>query len=369
MRLSACSVMLALICGASLSEAQVATPTGHWGGNMLPELEARDEVGLHFVGFTQYGKEAHGDPLEYTFIPYNDINETLGFNFLTFTRSTQHSRFSSTRNALSTRTTVMAGVVNDAITEWLQNDVIHWANFRRDSLDRVPRRRSDTFSETSRGPTKDIPIFGVSHEYILRLQNTRRVEGREEIVPTPFFVGAGAALSTINHEAFLQAGVNVVEIDLRPRGPTNRTSYAFPFGRVLSISSVGLGGMARTGVLVPAVHFDDLTSHFASVQAIGRVGLLIGETPVEVDLALTGAEGFFVRSRSQEELDLIRDVDRPVEDVYQAKTPMRERFISLRIRSGGFTLETYNDTLGGKDKGPSFGAHVAFTLSALGWRR
>lgn len=338
---------------------------------MLPELEPRNEWGLHFVGFTQYGKEAHGDPLQYSFIPYNDTDETLGFNFITYSRSTPHARFVSTRNALSTRTTVMAGVVNDTVTEWLQNRVIHWANFRSEPIRRVPRDTSDTFTNTSLGPNKGLakPILGVSHEYILRLENTRRVEGREEVIPTPFFIGGGGVISTINQEAFVQMGSNVIELDLRPRSATNRGWWAFPFHKAFSVSSIGIGGTARAGVLWPGVHFRDLTSHYANIQMVGRVGLMVAQVPIDVDLTFTGAEGFFVRARSDEEWAMIRDVDRPPTEVYQAKTPMQERFASLRIRSGRFTFETYNDMLGGKDKGPSFGAHVAVATSSLGWRQ
>lgn len=371
MRVNHLLLALGIPCVATHLPAQVATPTGHWGGIMLPELERRTEYGLHFVGFTQYGKETQSGTRNYTFTPYNEINETLGFNFITRTDSRVVSRFSSSRNALTSRRTWMVGIVDDHVTEFLQNDAIHWANFRSDSLDRVPRRLSDTPTHTSRGASKGLtdPIVGVSQEYFLRLQNSRRFNGREETVPTPFFVGAGFALSTINHEAFLQAGANVMEVDLRPHTPTNPTRFTPSIPKVIAVRSVGVGGIVRTGVLLPARHFDDLTASYANVQGVARIGLEILEVPVNAEFAVTSASGFFVQTRTPEELAMAAEIGQDPKDVYQSKTPMREWFVALRVRAGGFTFETYNDMIGGKDKGPSFGAHVSFEVSNLGPRR
>jgi hypothetical protein len=351
--------------------AQVATPTGHWGGIMLPELETRTENGLHFVGFTQYGKEMFPGTRTYTFTPYNEINETLGFNFITRTDSRIVPKRSSARTALTSRRTWMFGIVDDRVTEFLQNDAIHWANFREDSLERVPRRLTDTPTRTSLGPSKGLrdPIFGFSQEYFLRLQNTRRFGGREETVPTPFFVGAGIALSTINHEMFLQAGSNVLEVDLRPRSANNPTRFTPSIPGVLALRTVGIGGMVRSGVLLPASHFDDLTASYTNVQGVTRFGLEIFRIPVNAELAATSASGFFVRTRTAEELAIAREIGSDPKDVYESKTPLREWFVALRVRAGGFTFETYNDMIGGKDKGPSFGAHVNFEVSNLGFRR
>ena len=364
--------LLASLCVCLTLQAassQTATPSSHWGSVTLPELGERQEVGLHFIGFTQYGKEVSGDPPEYSFRPYNDIDETLGFNVLTYTRSGRNERYSTARNDVSTRTSVMAGIVDDRVTEWLQNRVVHWSNLRTDSLNRVPRRPGDTFKETSLGPTKAVPIIGISKEYILRLQSTRRSGGQDRAVPTPFFIGGGVGLSTINHEAFVQGGANVVRADLRPRGPLNRSGRELGLPGVLVLSSIGVGGMARTGILAPSVHFDDLTAGYTNVQAVLGLGLEVYRVPVELDISMTSTEGFFVASRTEEEEAEVEDIGADSEKVYSAKTPMRERFLSLRFRAGGFTVETYNDLIGGKDKGPSFGVGLNLMINPLGRRR
>jgi hypothetical protein len=359
---------LGLLSGFSIPMAASAqggvTPVSHWGGVMLPEAQPRSEYALHFVGFTQYGKELIAGTHEYTFTPYNDIGETLGFNIFSYTRSGPSLRFTAGDDAVSRRHTYTVGLVSDWATQRLQNRVIHWANWRGDDrLDRVPRRKTDTPESTSDGPTKwTRPLVGASEEYFVHLVSSRTRAGREERFRTPLFAGGGYAFSTINQELFLQAGSDIYEISFRPGSNVATSGGSLPriFG-LIRIASLGAGGMARSGVLLPGMHFKDLTASYVNIQAVARLGLEVHEQPVQIDLALTSAEGFFVAKRDSAQLEMIEEVGHPPEKVYAAKLPMRERFMSIRVRSGSFTFETFNDFAGGKDKGPSFGAQIAFS--------
>ncbi|MGH1365354.1 MAG: hypothetical protein ACRBF0_17460 [Calditrichia bacterium] len=324
---------------------------------MLPELEERRDIGLHFLGFTQFGKEVLTGTNTYRFTPYNDIDETLGFNILSYSVFETADYFLNQDLSLTKRKTATFGVVNDYVTEWLQNDVIHWANWRGNSqLLRIPRDSTDTVNNTSLGPTKKVPIAGFSIEYFLRFDYSRKLPGRvEEAVPSPFFVGAGFSLNTVNQELFLHAGSNLREAYL----PRKFSVYG------VGVRSVGVGGMIRGGLLLPGYHFDDLTSYYVNVQGMISTRITVRGFPILIQFAMTHANGFFVKSRSVDELAMINEFNgRNQSKVFQAKTPLNELFSSLRVRIGNFTFSTFNDGFGGKDKGPSFGAHIAFNRGA-----
>ncbi len=357
--------LISLIAAAAAGQA-LATPEAHWGGNMLPDLRDRADFGVHFLGFTQYGKEVFRfDTTRYTFTPYNDIPQTLGFNILAYSRMQngllmKHSDRPTEVDPgpLSRRRTFMLGIVNDHIPEFLQNDVIHRGNLQRDKLRRVPRKPWDTKTHTSYGPNHNLPLVaGWSDEYFLRLYAPQRDDGHETRQPTPLFIGGGWQLSTLQQEAFLHAGSSVYE--------TTRFPDWFPLPHVLQIRSFGVGGMARVGALKAGHYFPDIVPAYANAQGLVRLGTEIASGfPVQLEYALTSAYGFFASPRSPSELATINEFRAGTDSthLYQAKTPARELFFSIRVRIGDFTFETYNDSPGGKDKGPSFGASMSYNL-------
>ncbi len=356
--------MLVALSIPSMAQAQLVTPSSHWGSQLLPERQERTEFGLHFLGFTRFGKEVFTGTDQYTFTPYNDMDETLGFNLLSLSHYDVMERSFVSSNSLWRRWTLSLGIIDDHIPEFLQNSVIHWANWRgKDRLRRVPREATDTQESSSYGPTRVWPpLLSFSDEYFLRIPAQRkRIDGKSERIPTPAFIGGGYTVGTLNQEAFVHAGTSVVQL-----GVPERIRLG-PIGRGLQLRSVGAGVMVRAGVLAPGIHLKDLTGSYATVQGVGRVTIDVWSLPTEIDLALTSSIGFFVESRTPEQWAMIRELGDDVDpaSVYAAKTPVNERFVSLRVRIGEFTVETYNDLIGGKDKGPSFGAHVGYAIDPV----
>jgi hypothetical protein len=57
------------------------------------------------------------------------------------------------------------------------------------------------------------------------------------------------------------------------------------------------------------------------------------------------------------------DLEAEIKETYQFKEPLKERFYSLKVQLGSFVFETYNDSKGGKDIGPSFGVRTSLVVS------
>jgi hypothetical protein len=338
----------------------LTTPSAHWGAIMLPDFQERTDYGLHFLGFTEFGKEVVPGTEQYLFIPYNDIHQTLGFNIVSYTRTTNFrlrrepiAGAPVTPSPLMRRFSFSVGLVNDVIPRFLQNDIIHWARWRgENTLRGVPRTLSDTPDDVGLGPTKSTPVAQFSDEYFMRLSYVRRRDGHEERVPTPLFLGGGWTVGTVNQEGFVHAGATVADYVLSP---------CFAIGGV-RLRSAGAGGIARLGLLAPGVLLNDLTAAYGTVQGVGRLSIDWWSFPTQFEFGLTAMHGYFVATRTPADRAIIAEF--PVEtrdiDVYQAKRALNERFLALRVRVGEFTFETYNDNVGGKDKGPSFGASISF---------
>lgn len=352
------------------------TPTSHWGGNILPELEDRIDWGLHFVGFTRYGKEvlpgASNDPTDgaYTFTPYNDLRHTLGFNVVTRSASSHVGHLSSTQNTLRGRRTFSVGAMSDVLPEFFQNRFAHWGNLKKDKLRYVPRRLTDTPAADPEPAKNEVfpVILGFSDEYFLYITAGRRQEDPsdgivwEERIRTPFFVGGGYALSTINQELFLHAGSDVLE---------HHFSRRCLFGEAC-LRSAGVGAVARAGVLLPGFQLRDLTPYFVNLQGVSGATVTLGSYPVRLEAAATSATGFFVRPRTDEEWQIISErlnttnrvkMEEGAWAVYPSKRPVHELFFSGRLRIGRMTFEYLNDSVSGKDKGPSFAVSATFKFA------
>ena len=55
------------------------------------------------------------------------------------------------------------------------------------------------------------------------------------------------------------------------------------------------------------------------------------------------------------------DVDTPFGREGRRRDALDERFLSLRLQVGSWTFETFNDSRGGKDRGPTYGARAFVT--------
>jgi hypothetical protein len=351
-------VALALLSPVS-AFASAVSPDVYWGGLLVPEVEERDDLGLHFLAFTRFGKETLPDGSAYTFNPYNDWNHTQGFNILSYSQTRSMERvFGPNGNEplldspIWITKSYQIGLVGDAITEFLQNDVVHWASWRKSELLRVPRDTSDTFDHTSHGRSSNTPIVQYGRSYSVRFEYLRRQEDRTERVPTSFFVGAGFTAGTLNQDLYVHAGSM----------PTLRR-FDFPSPRSdVRLRGAGFGFVVRTGLLYPGYFFRDVTSGYVSAQAAASLDIAIAHYPVEVTIAGTTLTGFFVAGRDSVQRAAAEEVGNGVDGHYQSKRALTERFLTFRVRIGRFDFETFNDSWGGKDKGPSFGARMEFNL-------
>jgi hypothetical protein len=362
LNITLCAILAGMLSRLPARAQAIVTPNSHWGGIMVPDLTNRVDIGVHMLGFTQYGKEFTPGTGDFTFKPYNDIDETLGFNLFTYTRTGYEGRFPIIESSLQTRTSYVVGIIDDHIPEFFQNDVAHWGNYRgQNRLPRVPRKLHDTPDSTSRGPTKSYPVLSYSKEYFIRFEQRRRLGAEVIQSPSRFFVGGGFAVGTINHEAFVHIGTNPVEWTI-----PDRVNLACP---VLCVNTLGIGGVARAGVLSPSHHFRDLTADFSNLQGLGEVNASIIGFPFSVGIAITGARGFFVEERTAADHQIIAEREEPMEKVYEVKRPKQERFFAAQLRMGGFTFDFVNDFIGGKDKGPSFGVGASLDATRNNWLR
>jgi hypothetical protein len=354
--ISTIGVLLVLATPAAATAQGLVTPVAHWGGYMLPSLEPGVDWTVHFLDFTQFGKEFDEKTNRYVFTPYNDIDKTLGFNIVSRSSTNIVNHHVLTASTLTARTTYFAGLIDDRVPRFLQNEVIHRGNLRQNKLQPVPRHIGDTPETISLGPTEKTPILGLSQEYFMRMHYTRDEGGYEERVLAPYFIGGGFSAGTVNQEMFFHGGVDVAEFEL-PQHWQHCT---------LGVRGLGFGGMARIGVLAPGPLMPDLTAQYSTAQGVIRVLWAPFSYPIRVDFAMTSHEGYFVAKRTPEERQTILELPRTARDadVYQAKTPMRERYLAMRVGIGNLTFETYNDSYGGKDKGPSYGVQVSYHVAA-----
>ena len=126
----------------------------HWGGLLFPSFDERTELGLTFVGFTEFGKEMQPGTQSYLFTPYNDLDKTLGLNLISYSISRARQRNATAygsspalQSPTWTSSTIHVGVVDDRFTQFLQNRVIH----KPHGLPPVPRDTIDTPNHISAG--------------------------------------------------------------------------------------------------------------------------------------------------------------------------------------------------------------------------
>jgi len=352
------AALLALAPTSACLAQGLPTPDSHWGAATLPDLGERKDVGVHFVLFTQYGKETRNG--QYTFDRYNDIDQTLGFNILSFSESgplksnLDRGTLDAGGKTWQRRRTYSVGPMSDVITQFLQNRVAHQGRANNPHLLPVPRDTTDNPSHITQLPTKLWPfVAGMSDEYFLILNRSEQAGDRVRTTPTPFFVGGGWSAGTVNQELFAHVGMSSAELRLRH---WDRIASA------VTLDALGIGGMARLGVLIPGPILRDLTADYANAQALIHVRGTVAGFFVQVEYGYTATTGFFATKRDAAFSAIQQQADstRPPASLYYAKTAAQERFSTIRVRIGDFTVEHYNDSAGGKDKGPTFGANISW---------
>lgn len=298
------SVLCLLASTPACLHGQGSPQSLHWGAIALPELDSYWEIGITLDRFTTTHKE--GDDRDT--IPWA-IDENLGLNSLVIGRT-----LPLWGRAGTVRVHGQIGYTNDDPTAWLQNEFLHYFN----DLEPVP----DTVAARS------------SLDAALGLE----LNGFVDIHPSPWdwidlnmpiFGGIGGIGGTAYSEIYVQAGIHSQSWRIfNCTAPT--LSYLFRAGLYVEGTEAfpegTLNNSHRTHQVVLAVPIDRWWDGPASLPTI-RVGL-------------TRSSGIFMR-RGTDELE-------------------PETFCSVQFEwmDGDFTVETYNDTCGGKDTGPSYGVRV-----------
>lgn len=352
-----CAVCMSVAAAAprsALAQSNVA-PSSHWGASMLPVLEPRKTLGFELLGFTELGKDMKEDGTPVgreecealrrgvrdfpcgTPDPYNQQGETIGFNLLTLSITHPLARYSLAGSNLLYTHTGTFGVLNDGLTEWYQNEIIHGAAGLQE-IRREARACTPGWDRLS------CYVVGYAGQLNYQFYSIDRKDSRLLFRQSPLFVGTGFQLSTIENELYVQAGLHRFDL----------TTYASPsLGRVVYLT---LSGTVRAGTLFPSVTFSHLASQYLAAQ--GAIGVHFGRYvfPVSLEFGLTGTTGQFIeRPRSS--------VDGVEVESEQSAPSLAEQFWLFRVDIGSFSFETFNDQLGGKDKGPSFGARVFYTFT------
>ena len=287
----------------------LVAPSAHFGASVFPEFEPMAQLGLHFDRFTEFGKDTNPDG-SYTFARKYRLHKTVGLDFVAFSNT---DRLFGSRTTLY-RLTVQVGLSNDQLTETFQNDIVH----RLRHLKPVP----------TEGNVRKAFEAGLGLDVNRWFQPGR--------VRLPMFVGAGVSVSTLMQEGFVQGGVRV---------PRSGVSLMLRAGSVF-----GDGGFPRRAIAdwyamlhgsVRAPLDDWLTGDAVCTWVCALIP--------EVELGATWSTGVFLRDSG---------------------VSVAEVFCTVRLTWGPVNFETWNDSCGNKDEGPTFGVRMyarsqAFTLRRL----
>jgi hypothetical protein len=301
------------------SAQMVLSPSPHFGAARYPDPEPVGFVGAHFDRFTRFGKETDNQG-QYLYEPYNDINETVGLNFLALSTS---QRVPSFRGTLL-RLVFQAGIGHNQPTKWVQNEI-------HDSSDPPLLHVPDSATRKA----FDLGI-GADLTRWFRIGNVHAL---------PVFVGAGASVSTVYQEAFWHAG-------LRPR-PWKWGEITLPTPSAMVRAGLTLGGDAfptrtlergylagQASVLFPFHNW--VTKGLGDVPVIGLAVQLIPD----IEALLSWESGFFSAHDG---------------------SALPEKFIAFHVSffNGLFLFEYWNDTINNKDQGPTGGGRLYIRTKAL----
>ncbi len=283
--------------GLETGKAEPPAQSVHWGAIAFPDRDPTLTLGLTVVDrFTEFDGEGR---------QYNNIRETMGFNFFTLSWTDQLVRFPG----WNLNVTAGGGPTRDGPSRFLQNDVIH--KLRDFTPVPVGNKRD----------ANDFMISGSLTKWFSLLGST-----------DAFFYGIGGAGGSLYYEPYVQLGFR--RLALFDPVPI--------LGEYLRVSAMGRYGRPYSGAAFHEV---------APQSYIGQASVSVGNyrrwdcaTPWEIELAITFDSGLFVDQRGDS---------------------LEERFASLALRYSAFTFETWNDLINQKDYGPTFGARITFDLLYL----
>ncbi len=298
----------AIAGGAATAWAETTAQSVHWGAIAYPDKDRTLTGGFVTDRFTEFDGERRR---------YNDIQETMGFNFWSLSWTERLERF----KGWNTNLTVGAGPTRDGFSRFLQNDVVH----KLRDLTPVPvgAKREATDFMFHGTVTRWTGLFG-EHE-----------DG---------FVGIGVAAGTLYYEPYVQLGVRRLSLADMARAEFGSA----PAWLEKSSDYMRLSAMGRYGRPFGGAAFRNVAPQNYYAQSSIGVGnyrsVLDGATPWEIEAAFTIDSGLFVDHTGNS---------------------LEERFVSVAFRYAAASFETWNDLINQKDFGPTFGARLTFDLLYL----
>ncbi len=276
------------------AHAEPPAQSVHWGSIAFPDHDQSLTLSTTVVDrFTEFDGEGRR---------YNDIRETMGFNFFTASWTQPLARLPGWNLNL----TAGGGPTRDGPSRFLQNDVVH---------------KLRGYTPVPVGEKREANDFMISGS----LTRWFSLAGSQEVL----FAGVGGAGGSLYYEPYVQAGFR-------------RWALLAPIpwvGEFLRFSAMGRYGRPYSGA---AFHQVAPQSYLAQASAgIGNYPRWDDCTPWELELAVTFDSGLFVDHRGDS---------------------LEERFVSLALRYSAFTFETWNDLINQKDYGPTFGARLTFDV-------
>ena len=300
--------LLLAAAAASSALAETTAQSVHWGALAYPDKDRTLTAGFITDRFTEFdgaGKR------------YNDTRETMGFNFWSLSWTERLEKY----KGWNTNLTVGAGPTRDGFSRFLQNDVVH--KFRGLTPVPVGATREATDFMFNGTLTRWTGLFG-DHE-----------DG---------FAGVGLAAGSLYYEPYVQLGVRRMSL-----ADAARASFgSAPAFLETASDYIRFSAMGRYGRPFSGAAFRDVAPQNYLAQGSIGVGNYwschCDKTPWEIELAVTVDSGLFVDHKGD---------------------ALEERFVSLALRYGAASLETWNDLINQKDYGPSFGARATVDLLYL----
>ena len=308
---AAWAILLLLLLGILDSAlAESPSPTVHWGGLGYPDAYSKLELGYTGNRFTEFNHAG---------VRYNSIDETMGLNFGTASWTQHWKRF----EGWSTNLTFGGGPTSDQPTRYLQNEFIH------DKILGHP----------------EVPVGRIRNAFDFMIDGsiTRWFSLFDQ--PTKLFVGVGGSTGSLYHEVFARAGIRGAEVGssaLSLLGWGEANNLAADFVRGFRWSAMGRIAQAYAGSAFP---------HVAGENYVAQTSLSWGiydDRPLpkfEIETGIGLNSGLFVSPQGNS-----------IEELFFS-------IVTMRIRN--LAVEAWNDVLGGKDYGPTYG--VRLTLDVYPW--
>jgi hypothetical protein len=314
------------VCAASPVTGQgLAVPSAHFGALSFPHPDRIWEAGISLDRYTEHTKRV--DSLDCSRMRHYALDKTLGFNFAHVSRS-----FHWREAATLFRAGVQLGHTGDQPTRFFQN------NFRHNDDDLEFIGVEEAPERMHVGAT-----LGMDKWFDLRLLEGEAFGLRWEHNAAAF-LGMAWTESTVNRDVAVLGGVRMTRF---AAGTTELPTMSVMFRKAVYVER----GAAYPEGTIANTYLITAWSMRAPIDSWIHSSSLVPA----VEIGWTNHSGFFLAKPSVGSLEPYGRIP--------------EKFITLSLQwvGGDFAIETYNDTRGHKDLGPSYGARTYFRWRHWRW--